>query len=118
MDFFGLTLGKLIPILLLAALLLGPDQLPKAAERLKAGIQAMRGAAEGAQSRLREEMGPEFDEIDWKRYDPRQYDPRKLVRDAWNGDAERTGSSVTQAATLPPRPQRNGEPAPFDAEAT
>ena len=32
--------------------------------------------------RMREEMGPEFDEVDWRRLDPRQYDPRRIVMDA------------------------------------
>ena len=27
-------------------------------------------------------MGPEFDDIDWRKFDPRQYDPRRIVRDA------------------------------------
>jgi sec-independent protein translocase protein TatB len=38
-------------------------------------------------------LGPEFDEVDWKKLDPRQYDPRRIVRDAlslqpveWHGE--------------------------------
>ena len=29
----------------------------------------------------REEMGPDFD-VDWKKLDPRQYDPRRIIREA------------------------------------
>ena len=33
-------------------------------------------------------MGPEFDDVDWKALDPRQYDPRRIVRDALMADDE------------------------------
>src|SRR4051812_33495770 len=38
--------------------------------------------AQGASEQMREELGPEFDEIDWRKLDPRQYDPRRIVREA------------------------------------
>jgi sec-independent protein translocase protein TatB len=38
--------------------------------------------AQGASQQMREELGPEFDEIDWRKLDPRQYDPRRIVREA------------------------------------
>ena len=27
-------------------------------------------------------MGPEFEDINWRQFDPRQYDPRRIVREA------------------------------------
>ena len=38
--------------------------------------------AQGASRQMRDEMGPEFDDIDWRKLDPRQYDPRRIVREA------------------------------------
>ncbi len=38
--------------------------------------------AQEAQHQLKEQMGPDFDDVDWKRHDPRQYDPRRIVREA------------------------------------
>jgi sec-independent protein translocase protein TatB len=38
--------------------------------------------AASAQDKVREELGPEFDEVDWRALDPRQYDPRRIVREA------------------------------------
>ena len=35
-----------------------------------------------AKDRVREEMGPDFDEEEWRKLDPRQYDPRRIIRDA------------------------------------
>jgi sec-independent protein translocase protein TatB len=37
---------------------------------------------------MREEMGPDFDDIDWKKLDPRQYDPRRIIREALIEDDE------------------------------
>jgi sec-independent protein translocase protein TatB len=46
--------------------------------------------AQGASKQVRNEMGPEFDDIDWSKLDPRQYDPRRIVREAltdvWDPD--------------------------------
>ena len=51
--------------------------------------------ADGAKDRMREEMGPEFDEVDWKKLDPRQYDPRRIIREAL----------VDDGGAGPPRPE-------------
>ena len=44
--------------------------------------------ANGAKERLREEMGPDFDDVDWKKLDPRQYDPRRIIREALLEDSD------------------------------
>jgi sec-independent protein translocase protein TatB len=31
---------------------------------------------------VRDELGPDVDDIEWKKLDPRQYDPRQIVRTA------------------------------------
>ncbi|WGD38606.1 Sec-independent protein translocase TatB [Lysinibacter sp. HNR] len=67
---------------LLAVFLLGPERLPEYAAKLARLIKQLRVMADGAKDRMREEMGPEFDEVDWKKLDPRQYDPRRIIRDA------------------------------------
>ena len=38
--------------------------------------------AQGASEQVRSELGPEFDDVDWRKLDPRQYDPRRIVREA------------------------------------
>lgn len=79
---FGLTFEKLLLIGVIAAFIIGPDKLPQAAEQLARAVHWVRGQADSAKGRLREEMGEEFDDIDWKQLDPRQYDPRRIIRDA------------------------------------
>ncbi|WP_144718933.1 Sec-independent protein translocase TatB [Agrococcus jejuensis] len=127
MTFLGLTLDKLIVIGVIAAIILGPERLPAAAERLAGLVRSVRDLANGAKDRMREEMGPEFDEVDWRKLDPRQYDPRRIVREALQDDAPKAAAAAsTVAATAAAgRARRRAAPrdplldgAPYDAEAT
>ncbi len=79
---FGLTFEKILVISIIAAAILGPRRLPGAAAALGRMVRGLRTLARDTTERLREEVGPEFDEIDWTRLDPRQYDPRRIIRDA------------------------------------
>ena len=97
---FGLTFEKLLLIGLIAVFLIGPDRLPLYSAKLARLIRSMRDMASGAKDRLREEMGPDFDEVEWKKLDPRQYDPRRIVREA-----------LTESATAPAQPVSPGNPA-------
>ena len=121
MNFFGLSLDKLLPLALLAVIVLGPSKLPIYAAKLRDGIRTVRNYAQGAKERMREEMGPEFDEIDWQKLDPRKYDPRRIMRDALVDDPPKAAApAVAAKTTMPARPAqaRVDAAAPFDSEAT
>jgi sec-independent protein translocase protein TatB len=77
-----LSFGKIAVILVVALFLVGPDKLPAYAAKLGQWVRVARSMLDGAKERMRDELGPEFDDVDWQRLDPRQYDPRKIVRDA------------------------------------
>ncbi len=79
---FGISAGEFIVLVAVAAIVLGPERLPDYARQLARLIRELRNMAQGAGAKVREEMGPEFDEIDWRKLDPRQYDPRRIVREA------------------------------------
>ncbi len=81
-GFMGLTIDKILVILVIAMFVLGPERLPMYAKKLGELVRSVKRMADGAKDRLRDEMGPEFDEVDWKQLDPRQYDPRRIIRDA------------------------------------
>ncbi len=72
----------------MALLVIGPERLPEYVARLRQWIRDLKRLADGARTQLRDQMGPEFDDVDWSAYDPRQYDPRRIVREAltetWN----------------------------------
>ncbi len=116
---------KLLVIGIIGVLLLGPQRLPQYAQKLAEFVKAVRRFADTAKDRMRDEMGPEFDEVDWQKLDPRQYDPRRIIRDALL-DSSSSAAAVQTAqvtaskvrATAPVVPLAVGEAAPFDAEAT
>lgn len=78
----GLTFDKLLVIGVIAVFLLGPERLPQLAGQLARFVRLLKGMSETAKGRMQEELGEEFSDIDWKRLDPRQYDPRRIIRDA------------------------------------
>lgn len=87
---FGISAGELVVLFVVAAVVLGPERLPDYAAQLARLVRELRRMARGATDQVRSEMGPEFDDIDWRKLDPRQYDPRRIVREAltdvWDPD--------------------------------
>jgi sec-independent protein translocase protein TatB len=73
---------KLLVIGLLAMFLLGPERLPEYAARLARFVRTARRMLDDANARMREELGEDFDLDEWRKLDPRQYDPRRIIRDA------------------------------------
>ena len=127
---FGLTFDKLLVIAIIAVFLLGPDRLPYYASQLARLVKSLLKMSSGAKERMRDEMGPDFDDIDWKKLDPRQYDPRRIIRDALLEEdeppvkvrkpvegayARRKREEAERAAAAGPATLT---PAPFDAEST
>lgn len=104
---FGINGAEAILLVLLAALVIGPERLPGYAEQLARWARAARRGVSGTRKRLSAELGE--DDVDWSALDPRRYDPRRIVREALTEPAG-TGSRVRTASY--------GQPAPFDDEAT
>ena len=117
---FGLSGEKLIILLIIAAFVLGPERLPQYAKQLANLIKSIRRMAEGAKDQLANELGPEYQDLDWKKLDPRQYDPRRIIREALVEDVEPAPSAtaLNKPKTQAQPPLALGELAPFDAEAT
>lgn len=128
--FFGLTIEKLLLIGLIAALIVGPERLPRYAESLATFTRRARDWISSAKTRVREEMGEDFDDVDWRTLDPRQYDPRRIIREALLDDAPvptvraaQAGAAIAATGTpqAPVRSPFRGPqegPTPFDSEAT
>jgi sec-independent protein translocase protein TatB len=121
---FGLTFDKLLVIGVIAVFLLGPERLPSYAVKLATLVKGLRKMANNAKERMREEMGDEFDEVEWQKLDPRRYDPRRIIREALLEDlpgddapAAPSAKPVTKpAASAAPRDTAAGTP--FDLEST
>ena len=123
---FDINGWELVIILVVALLVIGPERLPEYVARLRQGIRDLKKLADGAKTQLRDQMGPEFDDVDWSAYDPRQYDPRRIVREALMDDSPAKPSRPAPPPAAPreatheaPGPGSEGPPAvPFDDEAT
>ena len=108
---FGLSGEKLLILAVIAAFVLGPERLPQYAQKLAQLVKSVKRMAEGAKTQLSEEIG---EEVDWKKLDPRQYDPRKIIREALADEDVQPISFNSPTPTL----LKKGESAPFDSEAT
>ncbi|MGF2948551.1 twin-arginine translocase TatA/TatE family subunit [Microbacterium alcoholitolerans] len=130
----GLTFDKLLLIGVVAMLIIGPERLPKAAESFSKFVRRAGEYLRDTKSKMRDELGPEIDEVDWRKLDPRQYDPRRIIRDALfeepdfsEAPAPKPAATSNPFATDPIEPVRpkftrstfsRATPPPFDAEAT
>ncbi|MFC6705547.1 preprotein translocase subunit TatA [Flexivirga alba] len=123
---FGISGWEFLILVALAAALIGPDRLPEYVGKLRGYIRQLRDMADGAKAQLKDQMGPEFEDINWRAYDPRQYDPRKIVRDALfdpepDPDTDDGDADVPQMAAGPAYDPHKFDPdraTPFDFDAT
>ncbi|MFI6427297.1 twin-arginine translocase TatA/TatE family subunit [Promicromonospora sp. NPDC050880] len=125
---FGINGWEFVIIIVVAMLVIGPERLPGYAEQLGSFVRRGRDMLQNAKARVDDELGPEFSDVDWSKLDPRQYDPRKIVRDALLDDGPSTWSRPSAAAAA--AGAANGTPAspaeafaepgkaPYDDEAT
>jgi sec-independent protein translocase protein TatB len=113
---FGLSGEKLLILGVLAAMILGPERLPEYARKLAQFVKSLRKMADGAQSQLKDELGDGFEDVDWKKLDPRQYDPRRIIREALLEDEQMLGAELNKPKTA--KRLAPGDSAPFDSEST
>ncbi|WP_159793978.1 Sec-independent protein translocase family protein [Puerhibacterium puerhi] len=130
---FDINGGELLIIIVLAVVLIGPERLPQYAAQLARLVRRGKAFVQDARTRVSDELGPEFDDVDWSKLDPRQYDPRRIVREALLEDGPilpgpgqraatratgaRTGAAATTGAGAASGAAAAG-PAPYDDEAT
>lgn len=110
---FGFSGEKLLILGLLALFVLGPDRLPGYAAKFAQFVKTVKRMADGAKVQLENEIG---EEVDWAKLDPRQYDPRRIIRDALREEelAPKTKAKPIEAAVV----LEKGEKPPFDSEST
>lgn len=118
--------GEILVLVVAGLFILGPERLPSAAAWLGRTIRQVREYATGAQTKLRNELGPEFDELRKPLEDLRglrTFNPRTAVRrtlfdddpdpfgmnalrsnGSGNGIRGGTGTSDTTSSTAPAAP--------------
>jgi sec-independent protein translocase protein TatB len=91
---FDINGGEFLVLIVVALVILGPERLPQYAQQLARLVREARTFANKAREQVRNEMGEEFDDVDWTALDPRRYDPRRIVREALlDGDDDPLGLS-------------------------
>ena len=85
---FGINGTEFLVIILVAVIVVGPQRLPEYTRKLTQMVRQLRVFLDNARSQIAEEVGPEMADLDLSSLDPRQYDPRKIVRDALGEDID------------------------------
>ena len=116
---FDLSVGKLLVLLIIGILVVGPDRLPTLAKDAARLLHALRELATGAREQLHNELGPEFADLDIQSLNPRtviqravfaddldpaHVDPRTAFRNAILGDGHPNGPTP-RTETSDPSPQ-------------
>lgn len=95
---FGINGLEFLLLAVIAVMVLGPERLPEYAGQLGRLVKDLRRMATGAREQLRDEVGPELDEVDWRKLDPRQYDPRRIIKEALLDDVQEAFKPVSGGA--------------------
>lgn len=116
---------EILIIVVAGLFILGPERLPSAAAWLGKTVRQVREYATGAREQLKQEMGPEFEQLRKPLEDLRElrnFDPKRAVtRHLFDDDASKpNGYPATPATPSAPeqRPLSPGERPPYDADAT
>lgn len=129
---------ELMVLALVGLIVIGPDKLPGLARDAARMLRTLRDMATGARSQLREELGPEFADVDLRSLNPRtaiqrallgdddlsDLNPRTALQRALYDEPDAPTSSAPPVAPTPPPPPPGRQPlsrserAPFDEDAT
>lgn len=133
---FNLGPTEIVVIALVGLIVLGPDKLPELARQAGRMLRTLRDMATGARSQLREELGPEFADVDWRDLDPRtaiqravlgddvdlsKLNPRTFLQETFtgaDGQNEPAGRVSLRKDAPAQQPRSGGEQVPYDTDAT
>jgi sec-independent protein translocase protein TatB len=107
---FGIGLPELAVIALVAVFVFGPDRVPELAAQAGRFLRQLKKMANNARDELRDELGPEYADLQLRDLDPRTI-VRKHIMDAMNEEP-------TPPVPAGLRPLDDGELPPYDADAT
>lgn len=122
--FFNIGPMELVVLAIVGLIVIGPDRLPGLARDAARMLRSLRDMATGARQQLRDELGPEFADIDLRNLNPRtavqravfgddvpdlrQYNPGTAMRDAILGEPEDDAPAAPVSMTKQPPASANG----------
>lgn len=118
--------AEILIIVVAGLFILGPERLPSAAAWLGKTVRQVREYATGAREQLKQEMGPEFEQLRKPLEDLRElrnFDPKRAVtKHLFDDDPEPAKSNGYPAPPTPSAPEQRplapGERPPYDPDAT
>jgi sec-independent protein translocase protein TatB len=135
--FFNIGPLELVVLAFVGLVVLGPERLPGLARDAGRLLRGLREMATGARTQLREELGPEFADIDLRSLNPRTAITRALLGDDVDPSSLNTAAGLRSFLSDPadapvdevkpvnsamPRPSEpplgRDEAVPFDTDAT
>ena len=108
---FDVGLLEMAVIALVAVVVLGPDKLPDLARQAAQLLHRARGLANNARDELRNELGPDYADLQLRDLDPRSI-VRKHITEAM-AEVDREQAAAAKQSALP-----DGQVPPYDVEAT
>lgn len=112
---FGIGPAEFVVIAIVAVLVFGPDRLPEFVRTAGRLLRQVRRMVSNAQTDLRNELGPEFADLDVRDLNPRNFVRKHLLE---GPDDDLDDGSVTDFADATPQRLPAGQRAPFDPEST
>lgn len=89
--------AEIIVLAVMAVIVFGPEKLPELARKTARVINYVRGIANDAKGQLREQLGPEFDDIHLSDFNPRTMGA-KLIGEETTRDLAAVGRTASSAA--------------------
>ena len=136
---FNIGPMELVVLVIVGLIVLGPERLPGLARDAGRLLRTLRELAQGARTQLRDELGPEFADLDLRNLNPKtalrravlgddfdaddyRFSPKQYLQDAMADEPEQP-VSMTKANGAPPRrrPRPYAAPeqaTPYDPDAT
>jgi sec-independent protein translocase protein TatB len=137
---FNIGPMEIFVLAVVGMIVVGPDKLPGLAKDAARMLRTLRDMAQGARTQLRDELGPEFADVDLRNLNPRtalkravlgdeelnfdKLSPRNFLQDAisMDDDPSPTAAGGPQSPVSMTKPQEpplaRDEQAPYDTDAT
>lgn len=111
---FGVGLLELSVIAVVAIIVFGPERLPEFARQAGQIARQVRRMALNARDELRDELGPEYADLELSDLDPRTIVRRHIAEALEDDDDDEPARPARRGL----RPLADGELPPYDADAT